>query len=430
MTGKLRHLRVAGPFPQNVNSRMISSPRRVAIGFSNLSHALTHMMMLLYPTAVLGLEHEFGLSYGQLISLSLAGFILFGAGALPAGWLADRWSDVGMLATMLIGMGAAAIFTGLAPNPLFIAVGLGLIGLFASIYHPVGIAMVVRHAVKRGRSLGINGVFGSLGLASGPLVAGALIDLYSWRAAFIVPGALTMGAGVLFVLMARSRGLGNTRVDASPQPQVSSQAMVSAFVVLAITTMCAGLIFQSTSVALPKVFAERLSVFQAGGAVGIGGFVTLVYLVAAAFQIIGGYLADHYPLKWVYLLAYLVQVPVLMAAASLSNWPLVTAAMAMVLLQNGAAPAETSLFARYSPARWRATAFGIKFMMALGVSALGVPLVALIYESTGGFYWLFIAMGLLALTATAAALLLPGEAAFLAAAPPVPAAARAAGQGD
>ncbi|HKJ00434.1 MAG TPA: MFS transporter [bacterium] len=396
---------------------------RVAIGFSNATHYLTHLFMLLYPTAVLGLEQEFHLPYGQLISLSLGGFILFGAGALPAGWLADRWSEIGMLAVLLFGMGGAALLTGLAPSPLWVALGLALMGLFASIYHPVGIAMIVRHAEKRGRALGINGVSGGLGLASGALVAGALMDWWSWRAAFIVPGLVAMALGVVFLVAVRLTGLRDTREDAHPQPEVGGHAMVSAFLTLTVTTMMAGLIFQSTSVALPKIFAQRLGLFAGGnGALDVGGFVSLVYLGAASVQVFGGILADRFPLKWVYVAAYTVQVPVILLAARLYNWPLVGVCMAMVLLQNGAAPAESALYARYSPARWRATAFGLKFVVSLGVSALGVPLVALIYDGTGGFYWLFVAMAAFALTAASVGLLLPGERG-LAATTPLPAGA-------
>ena len=383
-------------------------PGATAIGFSNVSHSLTHLFMLLYPTAVLGLGDEFNLPYPDLITLSIGGFVLFGVGALPAGWLADKWSGLGMMALLLFGIGASSIFTGFATSPLMLGVGLALIGLFASIYHPVGVALVVRHASRRGRALGYNGVFGGIGLAAGPLVAGVLMDWIDWRAAFIIPGVVAMGVGVAFLAAVRISGLRDTREDAHPQPEVSHRAMVSVFLILSFTTMCAGLIFQSTSVALPKIFAERMSMFD-GGVSSVGGLVTLVYLVSAAFQVVGGHLADRFPLKWIFVGSYVIQVPVLMVAASLANWPLLGFAMAMVLLQNGAAPAESAMFARYSPARWRATAFGVKFVIALGVSSLGVPLVAQIFKHTGDFYWLFIVMGLLALLVVLAGLRLPGE---------------------
>jgi MFS family permease len=204
--------------------------------------------------------------------------------------------------------------------------------------------------------------------------------------------------------------------------------MVSAFLTLTVTTSCVGLIFQATSIALPKIFAQRLALFETGGAASVGVFVTLVYLVAGAFQVLGGMMADRFPLKWVYLTSYFIQAPVLIVAASLRNWPLVVFACLMVVLQSGAAPAETALFARYSPARWRATALGLKFVIGLGVSAASVPLVALIFETTGGFYWLFVIMGTLAILAATFGLLLPAESGgppF--AAPAVPAAPAAGG---
>lgn len=388
----------------------MSSSRRVAIGFANATHYLTHLCMLLYPTAVLGLEREFHLPYGELLSLSLGGFVLFGVGALPAGWLADRWSTTGMLGVLLFGMGGSALLTGLAPSLVWVAVGLSLIGLFASIYHPVGLAMIVRHSERRGRALGINGVAGSLGLASGALVAGALMDWWSWRAAFVVPGLVAIALGVVYVAAVRVTGLRDTHEDAHPQQEVTGHAMVSALLVLAVTTMMAGLIFQATSVSLPKLFAQRMHLFAGGeGALSIGGFVTLVYLGAASVQVLGGVLADRFPLKWVYLIAFVIEVPVILIASDVFGWPLVGVCMAMVLLQNGAAPAESALYARYSPARWRATAFGLKFVIYLGVSALAVPLVALIYDHTGGFYWLFVVMAAFAGTAAIVGLLLPNE---------------------
>ena len=382
---------------------------RVAIGFSNVSHTLTHMFMLLYPTAVLGLEAEFGLPYGELLALSLVGFILFGAGALPAGWLADRWSETGTFTLMLFGMGLGGILTSIATTPFEIAAGLGVIGLFASIYHPVGIAMVVRHASKRGRSLGVNGVFGGVGLASGPLIAGLLMDFGSWRLAFLIPGIITLVLGVVFWFAARAVDLPSIREDVNPEPEVPGRVMVSAFVTLAVATMCAGLIFQCLSVALPKLFALRLDFFEAGSGLGIGGFVAIVFLVAACFQIIGGLAADRFPLKWVYVTAWTLQIPVVLWAATAAGLPLVIVASVIVLLLNGSAPAESSLFAKYSPARWRATAFGVKFVIALGVSALGVPLVAYIHDQTGEFYWLFIVLAGFAAVIALVALLLPSE---------------------
>jgi MFS family permease len=405
---------------------------RTTVVFSNVGHAYTHLFMLLYPTVVLTLEREFQRSYGELLTLATAGFVLMGAGALPAGWLADRWSGRGMMAIFFFGMGGAAVLTGLADSLFMIATGLGLIGLFASIYHPVGIALLVTNARSRGRTLGYNSVFGNFGAAVAALVAGALTDWISWRAAFIVPGLLAMATGVAFMLLSRGGDLGEeTARQETAAKEMPRGTIVRALIVLSMTTLCAGLIYQITSVAMPKIVASRISDINAAGALGVGGLVTVVYLSASFAQIAGGYLADRFPLKPVFVLAYLVQVPLYFLAAILSGYPLLIAAVAVVSLSTGAAPVESVLYARFAPAKWRATVFGAKFAVSLGVAALGVPVVAMIYESTGGFFWLFVMLGCLAALLVAAAMFLPsvgGEQPVAGGASPTP--ATSPSQGD
>ncbi|HET7201223.1 MAG TPA: MFS transporter, partial [Burkholderiales bacterium] len=169
----------------------------------NLGHALDHLFMLIFPTVVLAMGAELGRGYAELLPLSLGGFIAFGAFSIPAGWLADRWSRSGMMTVFFFGVGTASILTGFADGPTQIALGLTLIGVFAAIYHPVGIAMLVSNRDNVGRILGVNGVFGNVGVAFSALIAGALADAIGWRAAFLVPGMIALGTGVAFALLAR-----------------------------------------------------------------------------------------------------------------------------------------------------------------------------------------------------------------------------------
>ncbi len=384
-------------------------PSAMTVRFSNLGHFYSHVFLLLYPTVVLGLERDFALPYDQLLGLATASFVLFGAGAIPAGWLGDRWSATGMMAVFFFGVGGAAILTGLATTPWQIAGGLALIGLFGSIYHPVGLALLVQNTAKRGRTLGFNGVFGNLGTAMAALLAGALTDLIHWRAAYILPGAVAVASGVVFLVLARGGKMAERSPQAAPDAELTRAEIVRTMIVLSLTLLCAGLIYQMTAVALPKIFAVRVTDPGGGAALTAGALVTAVYLAAGFSQIVGGYLADRYPLKPVYLGAYLLQVPVLLLAANLAGLPVVFAAVVMVSLNVGASATESSLIAHYSPARWRATAFGAKFTVALGVAAVGVPLVALIFARTGGFYWLFVTMAGLAAGLVATGMFLPRQ---------------------
>ena len=381
----------------------------LALVFAGVGHFFAHLLMLLYPTVVLVIEGRWGMSYGDLLSLSLGGFVLFGLGALPAGWLGDRWGAERMMVVFFVGAGGAAIATGFAGGPIAVALGLAAIGLFGSIYHPVGTAWLIRNATNRGRALGWNGISGSIGLAVAPFIAGALAQVLSWRAAFIIPGALCSAIGLALLCMVRTGNVIAAAVDRRPEPPASRSDTVRTFIVLSFTMLADGTISQAIPVALPKAFAAGLSSLTDGGTFDAGGFVTLVFLVAATGQLAGGWLADRFAMKAVYIFAWAVQAPLFFAAAQAQNVPLLATMMTVNYLGVLATPAENALLARYTPAKWRATAYGAKFVLALGVSTIGVKLVAITYDSTGSFAALWLALGGCAGFVALAALFLPGR---------------------
>jgi MFS transporter, FSR family, fosmidomycin resistance protein len=387
---------------------MNSRSAAITLVFAGVGHFFAHLLMLLYPTVILVIEGRWGMSYGDLLSLSLGGFVLFGLGALPAGWLGDRWSAERMMVVFFVGTGGAAIAAGLAGSLITLALGLAAIGLFGSIYHPVGTAWLIRNAASRGRALGWNGISGSIGLAAAPFVAGALAQVISWRAAFIVPGALCTAIGVALLCFVRSGNVIAASVDRRSEPPATRSDTMRTFIVLSFTMLADGTISQAIPVALPKVFAAGLTGLIDGGTLDAGGFVTLVFLVAAT-ALAGGWLADRFAMKAVYILAWAVQAPLFFAAAQARDVPLLAAMMAVNYLGVLATPAENALLARYTPAKWRATAYGAKFLLALGVSTVGVKLVAMTYDRTASFATLWLALGGCAGFVALAGLLLPGR---------------------
>ena len=388
---------------------MSSRPATFALVFAGVGHFFAHLLMLLYPTVVLVIEGRWGMSYGELLSLALGGFVLFGLGALPAGWLGDRWSAERMMVVFFVGTGGAAIAAGLAEGPVTLALGLAAIGLFGSIYHPVGTAWLIRNAANRGRALGWNGISGSIGLAAAPFVAGALAQVISWRAAFVIPGVLCAATGLALFWMVRSGNVSAVPVDRHPEPSATRGDTVRTFIVLSFTMLADGTISQAIPVALPKAFAAGLIGLTDGETLDAGGFVTLVFLVAATGQLAGGWLADRFAMKAVYILAWAVQAPLFFIAAQAHDVPLLATMMAVNYLGVLATPAENALLARYTPAKWRATAYGAKFVLALGVSTIGVQLVAMTYDSTGSFATLWLALGGCAGFVALAGLFLPGR---------------------
>ncbi|MEN8763843.1 MAG: MFS transporter, partial [Thiogranum sp.] len=172
--------------------------------FLNAGHFLDHLFMLIFASAAaLRLTHEWDMSYSELIPYATPGFIAFGACALLAGWLADKWSREGMLVIFFVGTGIGSLISGAADSPLQITTGLTFIGIFAAIYHPVGLALVVHGRKKTGIPLAINGVFGNMGVASAALLTGCLIDTSGWRYAFFVPGVVSITLGILYLWFLR-----------------------------------------------------------------------------------------------------------------------------------------------------------------------------------------------------------------------------------
>ena len=379
-----------------------------AIIFSNVGHGFSHMFTVLYATAVLYLPKVFDLPYGELLGLSSLGLVLFGVAALPAGWLGDRWSQIGMMAIFFLGIGVGAIVVGLAVGPERLFIGLTLIGLFGSIYHPVGIAWVVAWANKQGMTLGINGVFGNTGSAIAPVFVGLMIDYVTWRAAFIIPGVLSIFVGTGLLLVWRAGWIRDVTKDRTPTVAPDSSAFFRVFIVLTITMACSGIVYTGLTNTMPKLMEMGLSAALAASYTEIGVFVGIISGLASLSSIFGGWMADRYSARSIYIIFWTLQIPILFTIVSLSDVPLLVAVLLVLSFMLAFAAAENMLVAQYTPFRWRAVAYGAKFVLALGVGGLTVHLAGWLFDSNGDFGVLFALFGGAAILAAAAAFLLPG----------------------
>ena len=376
--------------------------------FLNIGHALDHLFLLIYPTVVLAMSPEFGRPYSEMLPLALGGFIAFGAGSLPAGWLADRWSRRGMMVVFFIGIGAASILTGLANTTWQIAVALTLVGLFGAIYHPVGIAMLVSGREKVGKVLGVNGVFGNLGVAFAALIAGALAYWINWRAAFIVPGLASIAVGIAFAMTVPDAGAAARRAGSGPGAGFSRGLLARVFAILTVTTLFGGVIFNSTTVAMPKIFDERLSLLV-NTTLGIGILVSLVYTFAAAAQLVVGHLLDRGALKSVLVAVIGLQAPLLLAAAFFDNYLMLVVAMAMMFFVFGQIPINDAMVAAYTDEAWRSRVYALRYVVSFGASALALPLVAEMHRYSSDFRYLFFALAAMALLMFTASVWLPSH---------------------
>jgi MFS family permease len=349
-------------------------------------HFFTHMFILVFPAVTMPVVKALGMPLEDVVKLGFLMYLMYGIGALPAGYIADRWQARRLLIYGVYAMGAGLLLTGLFPNPGSIRFGLFLVGIGASIYHPAGLALISRTVRQRGYALGINGIFGNLGIAAAPLVTGVLTWLFSWDRAFVILGAAAILTGLLLSLI---------RVDESPsrveKPKGAGDGdYVKYFVILCVALVMGGLTYRGNTVLLPAYlelkttffdsFISSFSFFKTQGTATLAATIltSLVFLVGVVGQLLGGRAADRYDLRWAYLIVHASSVPFLVAMAFTTNVPLALCAAAFVLFSLGMQPIENSLLASLTPTRWRSVAFAAKFVLVFGVGASAVYLVGMV----------------------------------------------------
>jgi MFS family permease len=383
----------------------MNSPRTV-IGFINAGHFIDHYAMLVFAAAVIVMGPALGISYGELLPYATPAFVAFGAGSLLTGWLGDRWSRRHMMAIFFLGIGASLILVGFVRTPLQLGAALLAVGLFASIYHPVGTAMLVAHADKLGRQVGINGVWGNLGVASSAVVTGVIAQYLGWRWAFALPGLVTIAVGVVYMSRVQNEvrtGQQQTRAAA----RVSKDMMWRVVVALVVTIVASSTTFNAITVALPKLFAERLTMLTTNPAM-IGLIASGVYVFGALTQYTIGNLVDRHSLKTVFL-PLAVAFPVLLfVGARLTGLPFVVVSIGIIASMFGLVTVNDAMVGKYTSDQWRARAFAVRYFLGFTAAGFSVGLVAWMHE-TGGFGMMLQMFGAFCLLIVVGALIFPPE---------------------
>ena len=386
---------------------------RIHFLFLNVGHFYGHLFMLVFATvAALSLSHEWGMSYAALIPYATPGFVAFGVCAVPAGWLADRWSRKGMMLVFYIGIGLSSVFTSLAETPFQIGIGLFAIGLFAAIYHPVGLALVVQGRENTGVPLAVNGIFGNMGVACAALITGFLIDHAGWRSAFIWPGVVSIATGMAYgALLYAGRGAGaevNHRVGvemATGTVAMDRRLLGRVFGIIFFSTALGGLIFQSTTFALPKVFDERLAEVAVSATL-VGWYAFVVFAFAAFGQLVVGYLVDRYSIRSVFAFVVALQAIFFASMPGLTGWRALAVSMAFMLVVFGQIPINDVLIGRITRSEWRSRVYAFRYIVSFSVMASSIPLIAWIHGHWG-FDRLFTVLSGAAACAFISVLILP-----------------------
>jgi MFS family permease len=366
----------------NVQAFDDETRRRVTIGFNNFAHAVDHYVMLIFPTVVIGLEAVYGRPYAELLALGTASFFAFGIFSLPAGWLADRWSRRYMMVVFYIGCGLSCAAAAVSPDFITLAISLFALGVFASIYHPVGTAIVVAAAVNRGRTLAFNGVCGNIGVALAAGITAALTAWIGWRGAFLIPAVICVATGVAYFIMVPDDRAQNAGRSVAPDVRLTMGIMVTVFALFILIGTTAGLVFNTITIALPKVVDERIG--SSISLVAVGGIATAIFLCGAVAQFTMGRILEKYPAHLVFAFTGLMQFIGVIWVVYATGYALLAAlafAMAFIYAQ---VTVNDFVIARYTADAWRARVYAVRYFITYLISGAAITMIALLH-SRGGF---------------------------------------------
>jgi len=356
--------------------------RRLTIGFNNFAHAVDHYVMLIFPTVVIGLEAVYGRPYSELLALGTASFFAFGIFSLPAGWIADRWSRRYMMVVFYVGCGLSLAAAALSPNFIVLAVSLFALGVFASIYHPVGTAIVVAAAVNRGRTLAFNGVCGNIGVALAAGITAALTAWIGWRGAFLLPAVVCVGTGLAYLALVpddRSQKAGRS---AAPEIRLTMGVMVTVFALFILIGTTAGLVFNTITIALPKLIDERIG--SSISLVAVGGIATAVFLCGAIAQFTIGRVLEKYPAHLVFAFCGLMQFVGVVWVAYATGYALLAALALSMAFIYAQVTVNDFVIARYTADAWRARVYAVRYFITYVISGAAISMIAFLH-GRGGF---------------------------------------------
>ena len=388
-------------------NQVIMRSKTVRDIYLNISHFLDHFIMLIFAKAAYDAGKYFGLSYDEIIVYGTLSFVFFGAFAPLASYLADKFSRALMMVIYHFGIAIASIIAGISSSLFILSLSLAIIGIFASIYHPVGTAMLLAKNERTGVRLGINGVYGNMGVAAAPLVLGAILLFGDWRSCFIIPGIFCLIYGVIFFLALEN----NPSLKKTETLQLNrgfARNWQWALASISISTLAGGFIFGAMTFIIPRYFEIYLVDISTSVAV-TGALAAAVYTCASFSQIVVGRLIDIYSPKLILLYTSVGQILFIFFASVLHNWYLFFTCLVAICFVFGQIPINDAILSRYIPDEKRGKILSIKFLLNLCVGAAVLPISSLLMQNGYEFNTIFILMGGMAVFILLAALILPKQ---------------------
>lgn len=344
----------------------MNKENKIVMGVTAFSHLAVHAQMMVFPTLMLLFHHEFDLGLDTLGIMASAGAFMFGAGAIPAGILEAKLGGRVLLLIYQVGSIIGGLSLILAKTPVQMTIGLGILGLASSIYHPAGLTILSRRLKNLSKGMAIHGVAGSLGLALGPLFAGVAAEFGSWRVSYLIwiilQGILVF---VTFFMIKRR----NKPIENETKKEIKDKRSIVLYYVM---STALGFSFGGFTTYMPSLFGSQTTGIFAflPETLKAGFFTTLVFTSGILGQTIGGYVGDRYSRSFLLFWIVILNMPFLLLMGFTSGWSLLISSILLGIVHFLNQPVANALLAELTPSSHRGIGYGISFFLSFGIGGI------------------------------------------------------------
>lgn len=372
---------------------------------ASFSHFITHGYMTILPAVLIIITAEHSLSFTEIGIIANIGYFLYGLGAFPAGYLADKFGSKRMLTIGVSGMAVSSILVGISPGAAAFTITYALLGIFASIHHPAGLSLIARRVEnKRGKALGIHGVMGNVGLFLTPLVASYGVKYFgTWRAAYIIYGMIGLAFAIVIhttridgegdlnwrKFLTRKRKSEDSKEDESlnlasgTRQAAKSTALIIipvSLLLLYVGSILSGFIFRGSLTFFPALLQSEVHFINIHDEpVYMAGLITTAVLSLGLLGAwFGGYITDKIKKpEFLPFYVFIIVAPALYFISTMTDAKLLLISCLFSLIYYAWQPAQNYLISKYTRKSSHGMGFGINFFLIFGIGSIAT--------ATGGY---------------------------------------------
>lgn len=339
---------------------------RQVLLLASVGSLVAYLLQFMFPTLAVIIARGQHQPVATVLSWSFGGYLFFGLGALPGGYLTDRIGARRALLVGLAGMGVSALAVAEATPGRSLALCLSMLGFFGGFHFPAAMRSLARiDGSQRGRYQWVPGSAGALGLALAPVITFKLGQTSGPRDAYTVAG---------YCVCALAAVLGMWRMDLDEDPPVLPAAPAvrtpGTHVPLTIAASLSALGVQAVAIRMPSHLATQ------PGVLNFGLLASLVYGLALIGWPVGADLLRQYETRTLMAIVPAASLLPLLLLGHVGDHLIVVVAAGAATCGAALQSIHTQLLIHATPMPRNALAYGIRFAVIAGTSSLALPLIA------------------------------------------------------